>query len=182
MQKVKEVETKPKKVKAKKNSAVRVLGIDPGYGRMGFGLIEETGGNFKTLDYGCFETPKNESAGSRLLEIKIFLDNYIEKNKPEVVGVETLFFSKNVKTALQVGEARGVILLSVAEKNISLFEVSPQQVKMAVTGYGAAKKEQMQKMVKTILGLKEIPKPDDAADGLAVAIAAAQIRKFFIKL
>lgn len=166
----------------KEKSAVRVLGIDPGFGRMGYGIIEEVRGKLKAVTYGCFESTKSETHGLRLLEIKEFLQKLFSDYEPAVAATESLFFSKNIKTALQVGEARGAILLTIAEAGLSLFELSPQEVKQAVTGYGNAEKGQVARMVKQLLDLKEVPRPDDAADALAIAIAAAQMRKFLTRL
>lgn len=174
--------TKPKKKEKTVNEVVRVLGIDPGFGRMGYGVIEEKRGQIKAIDYGCLETKKTETIAARLVELKITVDQLIREHQPGVVAVESLFFSKNVKTALQVGEARGVILFSIADQGLPIFEISPQEVKQAVTGYGNAEKIQVQKMVQKLLGLPKIPKPDDAADALAIAIAAAHARRFLTKL
>lgn len=150
-----------------------ILGIDPGIGRMGWGVIRKTGSKLEALDYGCVETPKEHDDGARLSAIKKELDRLIAKYKPEVIGVEQLFFQKNAKTAIVVGEARGVIILAAYESGARVIEVGPGQVKQALTGYGSADKKQIQQMVKIIFGLKEIPKPDDAADALAIAYAAS---------
>ncbi len=174
--------TKIQSAKVTTVKSVRVLGIDPGFGRMGYGIVEEKRGKLCVVTYGCFESTKNETHGLRLLEIKEFLEKLYAEYKPVAAATETLFFSKNVKTALKVGEARGVILLTIAETGLSLFELSPQEVKQAVTGYGNAEKGQVARMVKQLLGLKEVPRPDDAADALAIAIAAAQMRKFLTHL
>ncbi|MDP2933955.1 MAG: crossover junction endodeoxyribonuclease RuvC [bacterium] len=174
--------TKSQTLKKARTESVRVLGIDPGFGRMGFGVIEETRGDLRVIDYGCLETQKTETIAQRLLELKKFIDQLVCDARPVVVAVESLFFSKNVKTALAVGEARGVILFALAEHGLPVFELSPQEVKLAVTGYGNAEKGQVQRMVQKILGLAKIPKPDDAADALALAIAAAQMRRFLNKL
>lgn len=164
------------------NAKTRVLGIDPGYGRLGYGIVEEARGDLRVIDYGCLETSKTESHQNRLIEIKQHLEKLIKSWEPTVAATESLFFSKNVKTALAVGEARGVILVTLAEANLPVLELSPQEVKQAVTGYGNAEKQQVQKMVQIILKLPKPPKPDDAADGLAIAIAAAQMRKFLRNL
>jgi crossover junction endodeoxyribonuclease RuvC len=150
-----------------------ILGIDPGIGRVGFGVIEKLGSKIKAVTYGCIETPKSDDHGLRLQMIKTDLGKIIREYKPEVIGVEKLFFQKNVKTATAVGEARGVILLLVSESGAKLIEVGPGQVKQSLTGYGSADKNQVQQMVKIIFKLKDVPKPDDAADALAVAYAAA---------
>ncbi|OGL66847.1 crossover junction endodeoxyribonuclease RuvC [Candidatus Uhrbacteria bacterium RIFCSPHIGHO2_12_FULL_47_11] len=152
-----------------------ILGIDPGIARMGFGVVEETKQKPRALAYGCFETSKDLAQAERLAKVHQELARLIKLHKPERVAVEKLFFSKNVKTALQVGEARGVILMTCAELKVPVFEISPKEVKQALTGYGSADKQQMQKMVQLILKLKAIPKPDDAADALAIALAGARL-------
>jgi crossover junction endodeoxyribonuclease RuvC len=150
-----------------------ILGIDPGIGRVGYGVIEKNGSQIKAVIYGCIETPKTDDHGLRLQMIKTDLGKIIREHKPEVIGVEKLFFQKNVKTATAVGEARGVILLLASESGAKVVEIGPGQVKQALTGYGSADKKQMQQMVKIIFKLEKVPKPDDAADALAVAYAAA---------
>lgn len=152
-----------------------ILGIDPGIARLGYGIIAEGHGKTKTITYGCFETKKSDPHEKRLKTVHNELMRLIKKYKPQRVAVEKLFFSKNVKTALQVGEARGVIMLTCAELNVPIFEISPKEVKQSLTGYGQADKLQMQKMIQLILGLNEIPKPDDAADALAIALAGARL-------
>lgn len=168
--------------KLKEKNSIRILGIDPGYGRMGYGIIEDKNGKLQAIDYGCVETLKSDDRASRLCELRDKCSRLIADAKPDIAGIETLFFSKNVKTALAVGEARGVLLLTLADHALPISELSPQEVKMAVTGYGKAEKGQVQKMVAKILGLSKIPKPDDAADALALAIAVAQMRKFLMKM
>lgn len=182
MRKAVHIKIKPQNLRTITREKTRVLGIDPGYGRMGYGVIEEYGGALRVLDYGCFETEKAEAHAPRLLAVKQRLEKLITNWKPDLIATESLFFSKNVKTALAVGEARGVVLLTAAEHNLSLLELSPQEVKQAVTGYGNAEKQQVQKMVQMILHLPQPPKPDDAADALALAIAAAHMRKFLKNL
>lgn len=152
-----------------------ILGIDPGIARMGFGVIEEVKLKARAIDYGCFETNKAVPHAERLLAIHNELTRLIQKHHPTKVAVEQLFFSKNVKTALQVGEARGVIMLTCAELKVPVVEISPKEVKQALTGYGQADKRQMQKMIQLLLGLKEMPKSDDAADALAIALAGARV-------
>lgn len=169
-------------VAVREKKVTRILGLDPGYGRLGYGCLEESGGKLRVVEYGCIETVKREDHSMRLLEVYQKLDVLIERTTPNVVGVETLFFSKNVKTALAVGEARGVILLTVAQHGLPITELSPQQIKLAVTGYGSAEKKQVQKMVASILGLAKPPQPDDAADALALAIALSAMHKFLSKL
>lgn len=155
-----------------------ILGIDPGFARLGYGIIEEFGGKTQTIVYGCFETSPRLDHSERLLKIYKELKKLIQKYKPQKIAFERLFFSKNTKTALAVGEARGVIMLACAEAQTPTIEIMPNQIKQAVTGYGGADKQQMQKMVKLILGLKEIPKPDDAADALAIALCATRLKDY----
>jgi len=151
---------------------LRVLGIDPGTALMGFGLIEGSGSKERALDFGVLSTPSTMVAEKRLQMLYRGVVDLILIHKPELVAVEELFFGRNVTTAIHVGQARGVVLLAAADNGIPIAEFTPMQVKMAVTGYGRADKLQVQMMVKTLLGLKERPKPDDVADALAVAIAA----------
>ena len=153
-----------------------ILGIDPGIGRVGYGVVEKIGSKMKAVAYGCIETPKTDDHGLRLQMIKTDLSKIIREYKPEVIGVEKLFFQKNIKTATAVGEARGVILLLCSESGAKVVEVGPGQVKQSLTGYGNADKKQMQQMVKIIFKLDKVPQPDDAADALAVAYAAAVLQ------
>jgi|SRR3989338_8255970 len=152
------------------------IGIDPGLADMGFGVVSVSGGKEKCLAYGSIKTPAGQPTSERLLALFVKLGAVLDEYRPIRVGIEKLFFQKNVKTAMVVAEARGVIRLAVAQRNLSLIEMSPADVKLAVCGYGLADKRQVQTMVKTLLGLKEIPKPDDAADALAVALATAHWR------
>lgn len=154
-----------------------ILGIDPGFARLGWAVIKDSG-KLTALNYGCIETSARDEHAGRLLEISQRLGEIIKKYKPDIAGTEKLFFSKNVKTAMQVGEARGAILLTLARAGIKPLEFTPGEVKQAAAGWGSADKGQIQRMVKTILGLAEIPRPDDAADALAIAICAASIKKF----
>ncbi len=157
-----------------------ILGIDPGTAATGFGVIEKLGTK-RTLGcvaYGCVETPKTKTAEQRLLMLEKGILEILEQYKPGVLAIERLFFFKNLKSALPVSEARGVVLLCAAKKKLPVVEFPPLQAKMAVTGYGRADKKQMQAMVQKILLLPAIPKPDDAADALAVAIACALLKKF----
>ncbi|MDD4995172.1 MAG: crossover junction endodeoxyribonuclease RuvC [Patescibacteria group bacterium] len=160
----------------KRNSKI-ILGIDPGFARLGWAVIEDSG-KLAAIDYGCIETSSRDEHAGRLLEISQRLDKIIKKYKPDIAGMEKLFFSKNVKTAIQVGEARGAILLTLASAGITPLEFTPAQIKQAAAGWGSADKIQIQRMVKTILNLTEIPRPDDAADALAIAICAATTKKF----
>lgn len=152
---------------------MKILGIDPGIGRMGWGIITVQSSEFRVQNYGCVETSAKSSVEERLLEVHTQVQNIILEHKPEVMAIEELFFNTNAKTAFVVGQARGVILLAVAEANIPVAIYTPLQVKIAVAGYGRAEKKQVGVMVKTLLNLKEIPKPDDTADALAIAITHA---------
>jgi crossover junction endodeoxyribonuclease RuvC len=155
-----------------------ILGIDPGTATTGYGVIEFKKKKFKCLDYGIIQTPAKRDMGERLIQLNFDLNEIIKKYKPELAAVESLFFFKNLKTAMPVSQARGVILLTLAKRNIPVIDFTPQQAKTSVTGYGKATKNQVQKMVKNILNLEEMPKPDDAADALAIAICAADKCKF----
>lgn len=150
-----------------------VLGIDPGSAALGYGVIERIDGRLRTIDVGCLQTSPDLPLGLRLSAIHECVTELIELHTPTLVGVERLFFSKNVQTAFAVGQARGVVLLAAAQHGIDVREATPNEVKSAVAGYGAADKEQVGRMVATILGLKAVPTPDDAADALAVAICVA---------
>lgn len=149
---------------------MKIVGIDPGTARIGWGLIEGTKQNYQMLRYGCIETDKTKQPYHRLQEIYQEVYGLLHTEQPDQVVVEELFFARNVTTALSVGQARGVILLAAAHANLPVFEYTPMQVKQSITGYGRAEKNQIQTMVKMLLRLKEIPKPDDAADALAIAL------------
>lgn len=150
-----------------------VLGIDPGTARTGYGLVERTGSHLRALDYGCLETPAGWPLAQRLQLIEAGLDGLIDDHRPALVAVERLYFNKNVRTASAVGEARGVVLLVAARHGLAIHEYGPHEVKQAVTGHGRADKGQVQRMVQALLGLTALPRPDDAADALAVAICVA---------
>ncbi len=150
-----------------------VLGIDPGTASMGYGVIERTGPNLRAIDYGCLETPPEQTLPERLLTLHAGMTELLEMHRPSLVAVERLFFSRNVQTAFAVGQARGVILLAAAQAEVPAREATPSEVKSAVAGYGAADKEQVARMVALVLGMAGAPTPDDAADALAVAIWAA---------
>ena len=149
---------------------MRILGIDPGTGILGFGVIDVERGQPKLVDAGVIRTPVKEDDAVRLLTIYEELTEIIALNKPTIMSVERLFFARNVTTAMTVSQARGVVLLCGMQAGMSIAEYTPMQIKQAITGYGKADKKQMQEMVRVILQLKEIPKPDDAADALAAAI------------
>lgn len=159
-----------------------IFGIDPGIAIVGYGVIEYIGNKFKVIDYGVLTTEPTKSFPERLKQIYIELNELLEKYKPDAVAIEELFFNKNVKTAITVGQARGVQILAAVNRGIDLYEYTPLQVKQGVVGYGRAEKRQVQEMIKLILNLKSIPKPDDAADALAVAVCHAhsgKLRKIF---
>lgn len=147
-----------------------IMGIDPGFAITGYGIVKYEGNKFSVIDYGAVTTPAHTSLSSRLLQLNTGLEEIIAKYKPDMVAVEELFFNKNIKTALNVGHGRGVALLSAARLGLEVFEYTPLQVKQSVVGYGRAEKAQIQQMVKAILNLPAVPKPDDVADALAVAI------------
>ena len=151
-----------------------ILGIDPGYAIVGFGIIDK--GKYKTevIDYGVITTPKEDTLPTRLKSIYDGMCALIDKYKPEHVAIEELFFNTNTTTGIAVAEARGVIILACLNKGLKLYEYTPLQIKQALTSNGRADKQQVQFMVKAILNLKSIPKPDDAADGLAVAVCHSQ--------
>ncbi len=151
-----------------------VMGIDPGFADMGYGVIEVSGNSARALEYGSIKTDPKQDFSKRLEDLFYKIGAIIDKHSPSVIGVEEIYFSKNIKTGIDVAHARGVILLAASIRKIQIYECSPQNVKMTVTGYGNAEKAQVQKMVKTILKLSEIPHPDDAADALAIALWAGQ--------
>ena len=146
------------------------LGIDPGTAITGYGFVREDDGALQTVAYGTITTPSDWALPQRLVAIQRDLSDLIALHRPASAAVEQLFFSRNVRTALAVGHARGVVLLALAQAGVPISEYTPLEVKQAVTGYGRADKRQIQEMIRVLLGLPEIPKPDDAADALAVAI------------
>ncbi len=152
----------------------RILGIDPGLARMGYGLVERRGNRLKALAYGTLTSQAGRPIPERLVALFKQLQEVLKKTKPDAAAIEELFFAKNVKTAIGVGQARGVAVLACGLAGVPVFEYKPVQVKQAVSGYGAADKKQVQSMVKVLLGLAQVPKPDDTADALALAIAHAQ--------
>ncbi len=157
---------------------MRILGIDPGLALVGYGLVEENEGSFQKIDYGCIRTSKDLDLPRRLEIIFNDVKLLITKFSPDELALEKLFFCKNVRTALQVGEARGAILTAAVQEKAPIFEYTPLQVKQAVAGYGRAEKRQVQKMVALLLKLPEIPRPDDAADALAIALCHLQSRRW----
>lgn len=152
---------------------MRIIGIDPGFAITGYGIIDYNGNKFSVVEVGVITTEADQKLSERLLQLSQGLDFLIGKYKPDAMAIEELFFNTNVKTAIKVGHGRGVAMLSAAKAGIKVIEYTPLQVKQAVVGYGRAKKEQVQQMVKVLLNLDRIPKPDDAADALAVAICHA---------
>lgn len=155
-----------------------IFGIDPGYAIVGYGVVEYTGNKFRTIDFGSIITEPKQTFPERLKivydELTVLLDRY----NPDCVAIEELFFNKNVKTAINVGQARGVQLLAAINTGAEVYEYTPLQIKQGVVGYGRAEKKQVQEMVRVILGLKQVPKPDDTADALAVAICHAHSGTF----
>lgn len=150
-----------------------IIGIDPGYAITGYGIIQKCGNRLSVLDYGVIETKPKTDFEIRLLTINEQVRGLLEIYEPDYMAVEELFLSKNTTTAIGTAQARGVVIVEAARANIPVYEFTPGQIKLAVTGYGKADKHQVQMMVQRLLGLKDIPKPDDAADGLAVAICLA---------
>lgn len=154
-----------------------ILGIDPGYAIVGYGIISTDGSSNKLVNFGAITTPKEHSMPQRLTHISECVVELIAKYKPDAVAIEELFFTTNQKTAINVAQARGAIIVSCIGGCKNLYEYTPLQIKQAMTGYGRADKNQIQQMVKIMLGLTTIPKPDDAADALAVALTHAQTNR-----
>ncbi|HSW99964.1 MAG TPA: crossover junction endodeoxyribonuclease RuvC [Patescibacteria group bacterium] len=157
---------------------MRIIGIDPGTGILGFGIIEANGQKSQLVDAGVIRTPVHEDDAVRLQTIFEELTDIIVQTKPQQMSVEKLFFARNVTTAMTVAQARGVVLLCGKQAGLTLFEYTPLQIKQAITGYGKADKKQVQEMVKVLLNLSEIPKPDDAADALAAALTHAGAARY----
>ena len=157
---------------------MRIVGFDPGLATLGYGVIDiDKKGKPLMVDYGIISTPKDENLAVRLCMLEKGVKQVIDTFKPDQIAIEELFFAKNVKTGIAVAHARGVILLTANKECGKIFEYTPLQIKQALTGYGRADKNQIQQMVKTFLALKSIPRPDDAADALAVALCHAQTNK-----
>lgn len=152
---------------------MKVLGIDPGYAIIGYGVVGFDNLRFKPIEYGAITTPAKTLFTDRLEKIFSGVTSVLEKYNPDAVAIEKLFFNTNTTTAIDVAQARGVIVLAARLRNIPVYEYTPLQVKQAVTGYGRAEKQQVQEMIKHILNLKSVPKPDDTADALAIAICHA---------
>ena len=153
---------------------MRILGIDPGVAIVGFGVVDSEGGTQRMVQYGAINTPANTPLAARLVQIEHDLMELLQQFKPDEVAIEELFFSKNITTGIAVAHARGVILATVEKAGIPLYEYTPMQVKQAVVGYGLAEKNQVMDMTKRLLKLRSVPKPDDAADALAIAICHAR--------
>jgi len=162
--------------------AMTILGVDPGYAILGWGVVEYGASRYRLKGCGVIETEKDAPWPERLKTIHMGLASIIEQYRPDVGAVEELFWGSNQKTAIKVGEARGAAVLTCANADVPVFEYTPLQVKQALTGYGRADKHQMQEMVRTILGLEKAPRPDDAADAVAVAICHANSSGYIEKL
>lgn len=160
-----------------KVSELRILGIDPGTATTGWAVMSEEAGKLTPLAYGHISTSPEHAPAERLLEIATDIEAIIRKYKPQEAAIEDIFFQKNVKTAVKVSEARGALLLTLEKLNVRIFGYTPLQVKQSLTGYGRAEKKQIQEMVKNILKLKSVPKPDDTADAIAIAICHLNSRK-----
>jgi len=162
---------------------MRILGVDPGYAIVGYGICDYDNATFKTISYGDISTTANTPFINRINSIYDDLNYLIQKYKPDVMAIEKVFFCNNQKTVIDVSQARGVILLSAVRNNLEVFEYTPLQVKLGVVGYGKAEKKQVMEMTRNILKLKKVPKPDDTADALAVAIChgntANSVRRFY---
>lgn len=167
---------------AKRGLIMRILGIDPGFAIVGIGIIEYVGNKFKVIDYTKITTEAHTDFPERLKIIYNELNCIIDAYKPDAISIEELFFNNNAKTAINVGQGRGIALLCGALHNIPIFEYTPLQIKQAVVGYGRASKDQVQQMVKVLLNLDKIPKPDDVADALAVAVCHAHSYKMNSKI
>lgn len=155
-----------------------IMGIDPGLAITGFGLIHFEKNHFQVIQYGVIRTESKETLPNRLVQIHQGIQTLIDRYQPQAVAVEELFFNTNAKSALLVGQARGVVVVTVAAAGLPVYEYTPLQVKQGIAGYGRAEKQQVQHMVKTLLNLKEIPRPDDAADALAIAVCHAHTGHF----
>ena len=156
-----------------------ILGIDPGTAICGYGFVENVEGNIKALHYGAVTTSSKARMQDRLEKIYDSLDTMIKKYQPEVIGIEKLFFGRNSTTAIPVGQARGIVLLAAVKNDVEILEITPNEVKQSITGYGGASKEQVIYMVTKLLHLVEEPKPDDVADALAIAICTAHMANTF---
>lgn len=157
---------------------MRILGIDPGIAIVGYGIVDKEGNRYKTVAYDAVTTRAHTPLEERLEKVYNGVNEIIKNYKPDVMSIEELFFNNNAKTALTVGQARGVIILAAVKNGVPVYEYTPLQVKQALTGYGRAGKTQIQQMMKSMLGLTEIPKPDDVADALAIAVCHGNSIRF----
>ena len=157
---------------------MRILGIDPGIAIVGYGIVDKEGNRYKTIGYDAITTRAHTPLEERLEKVYDGVNEIIKTYNPDVMSIEELFFNNNAKTALTVGQARGVIILAAVKNKVPVYEYTPLQVKQALTGYGRASKQQIQQMMKTMLGLNEIPKPDDVADALAIAVCHGNSMRF----
>jgi crossover junction endodeoxyribonuclease RuvC len=157
---------------------MRILGLDPGTATVGYGIIEANDGRLTAVTFGVIQTLPGEAMALRLQQIYQAVNQLITDYQPETAAIEELFFGRNITSAIMVGQARGVLLLALANAGLTIGEYSPPKIKEAVSGYGKANKEQVQFMVQNLLGLDAIPRPDDAADGLAVALTHYQYRRY----
>ncbi len=157
---------------------MRILGVDPGYAISGYSIVDYQGNKFKVIKYGVIRTPSKMQMQKRLNELFDRYSEIIQEYRPDHMAIEELFFNKNVKTAIAVGQARGVHIVAASQNHVPVYEYTPLQVKQGVVGYGRAEKAQVQEMVKMLLNLKSIPKPDDAADALAISICHAHSNRF----
>lgn len=157
---------------------MRILGIDPGIAIVGYGVVDKEGNRYKTVAYDAVTTRAHTPLEERLLLVYKGIDEIIKMYKPDAMSIEELFFNNNAKTAVAVGQARGVILLAAVQNSLPIYEYTPLQVKQALTGYGRASKSQIQQMMKSILGLESVPKPDDVADALAIAVCHGNSMRF----
>ena len=153
---------------------MRILGIDPGFGIIGFGVIDKSNSGLQVIDYGVITTPKEMQFNERLEVIYHSMNKIIETFSPDEVAIEELYFNNNITTGIKVAEARGIILLAFQQHRLPIYEYTPQDIKLALTGTGRADKSQMQFMVKTLLHLQKVPRPDDAADAVAIALCHSQ--------
>ena len=157
---------------------MRILGIDPGIAIVGYGVVDKEGNRYKTIAYDAITTKAHTPLEDRLAKVYMGINEIIQEYKPDAMSIEELFFNNNAKTALTVGQARGVIILAAYQNHVPIFEYTPLQVKQALTGYGRASKMQIQQMMKSMLALTEIPKPDDVADALAIAVCHGNSMRF----
>jgi crossover junction endodeoxyribonuclease RuvC len=157
---------------------MRILGIDPGIAIVGYGVIDKEGNRYKTVAYDAVTTRAHTPLEERLEKVYTGINEIIKIYKPDAMSIEELFFNNNAKTALTVGQARGVIILAAVQNHVPVYEYTPLQVKQALTGYGRASKSQIQQMMKSMLALTEIPKPDDVADALAIAVCHGNSMRF----